>query len=56
MGGDIFCFSLKSVEMNGLSMGEFLFGMVILGRLFCPFGTRYLGPDSTCGRVDGRGG
>ena len=31
MGGDFFlrCFSLKSVEMKGLSEGGFLFGMVI---------------------------
>ena len=28
------CFSLKSVEMNGLSVGGFLFGMVIWGDCF----------------------
>ena len=36
MGGDFLlcCFSLKLVEMNGLSVGRFLFGMVIWADCF----------------------
>ena len=38
----LWCFSLKLVETNGLSVGGFPFGMVIWAE-FYPFGTSFLG-------------
>ena len=44
MGGDIFCcFNLKSVEMNRLSVGGFLFGMVICAGCFIGLEQGFLG-------------
>ena len=50
------CFSLKSVKMNGLSVGEFLFGMPIWADSLILLEGEVPGQDGRCGYIVGRGG
>ena len=50
------CFSLKSVKMNGLSVGEFLFGMPIWADSLILLEGDVPGQDGRCGYIVGRGG